>query len=90
MRASPLWKNGDLLREINDRITLTHSGAYADATYIFTYWNGASPATQHMYIDDLVITSDTPASRDTFGNPVFGMGIAAVRPSPPSDVSTQE
>jgi len=82
MRA---WKNGVLLRDMTDRVTLKKQGGYADSTYIFTYWNQGSPQTQSMYVDDLLITNERPQNTDASGNPFIGMGgfVAAQMPLPP-------
>lgn len=78
-----IWKDGKLLKEITDRPTLKVSGAYSDRFHLFTYWNGGSPATQSMYVDNLVITSDTPAGRDAAGNAMIGTAPApAPAPTP--------
>ncbi len=68
------WKNGILVADIRDRVTLSSTAAYVDRVHLFTYWNGGSPATQQMYVDDVVVTTATPASRDAAGNPYVGMG----------------
>jgi hypothetical protein len=68
------WKNGVLMAELNDRITLQTTDGYSDRTHLFTYWNGGSPATQAMYVDDVELTTDTPAARDAQGNPYIGTG----------------
>jgi hypothetical protein len=85
------WKNGTLLSEINDRVTISSASAYSDRTHLFTYWNGAAPATQQMYVDDLTLTTDTPAGRDAKGNPFVGTGGAVasstIVPQPPSNVA---
>lgn len=67
-----VWKDGRLLREITGAKTLNNSSDTSDRAHIFTYWNGAAPKTQHMYVDDIVVTSDTPSNRDSFGNPMVG------------------
>ena len=76
------WKNGVLIAELNDRITLETTDGYSDRTHLFTYWNGGSPATQAMYVDDVELTTDTPAARDANGNPFIGMGGGAPPPVP--------
>lgn len=81
-----IWKNGTLLRDITDRQTLKNTVAYADRTHIFTYWNGGSPLTQQMYIDDLVVTSDVPSNVDAFGNRFVGVGVSVAAPNPPNNV----
>jgi len=75
MRA---WKNGVLLKDMTNRVTLRVASDYADSFYLFTYWNNPSnptgaPKTQSMHIDDLVITTDQPLNKDSFGNSVIGM-----------------
>jgi hypothetical protein len=82
------WKNGLLLSEINDRVTLSKTEAFSDRTHLFTYWNGAAPKTQQMYVDDLVLTTDTPAGRDLLGHPYVGVGTAKL-PNSPTSVSVQ-
>lgn len=75
-----IWKNGKLLAELNDIQTLESSASYANAFLIFTYWNGGKPdgsglkptKDQHLFIDDLIITTDTPSKRDISGNPMIG------------------
>lgn len=82
-----LWKNGVLLKEITNRKTLKTTETYSTDLLIFTYWNGNSPKTQDMYVDDLVVTSDTPSAQDASGNHYIGMGSAptgkSVTSSPP-------
>jgi len=51
MRA---WKNGVLLKDMTDRVTLRVASDYADSFYLFTWWNRRAPVTQSMHIDDLV------------------------------------
>lgn len=68
------WKNGELIGEINNLKTLKYSDSYTTRTLLWTYWNGGAPQTQSMWIDDLVLTSDTPAGRDKHGNPYVGVG----------------
>lgn len=66
------WKNGILILDAADRQTLQTAVAFAERMHIFTYWNGGSPQTQQMYIDDLIITSTTPTNTDASGNPFIG------------------
>ncbi|MEJ2406095.1 MAG: hypothetical protein P8171_17695 [Candidatus Thiodiazotropha sp.] len=84
------WKNGELLKEVTNLTTLANSNAYSESTYIFTYWNGASPQTQQMYLDDLVITSSPPGETDSHGNKYIGVsgGYIAV-PKAPSPLYVQ-
>lgn len=68
------WKNGVLIGETSDRETLNNSSVFAESFYIFTYWNGGAPQTQSMYVDDVIITTDTPNATDAAGNPYIGVG----------------
>lgn len=81
-----VWKDGKLLKEITDGITLSQADAYSHRSLIFTYWNGTAPKTQHMYIDDVVLTTDQPSARDAQGNPMIGAGEVSPAPSAPADV----
>jgi hypothetical protein len=91
------WKNGALMADMTDRITLSTSDGYSDQTNLFTYWNGGAPATESMYVDDLVLTTDTPSAKDAAGHPFIGVGspagtggttsTTAVVPDPPTAVS---
>ena len=75
-----VWKNGVLMKDITNRKTLASADAYADRTHLFTYWNGGAPQTQKMYVDDIVLTSDTPAAKDAAGNPFVGVGSGQEKP----------
>lgn len=81
-----LWKNGVLLKDITNRKTLAAATSVSDRTHLFTYWNGGAPQTQKMYVDDVVVTSQTPAGRDAQGNPYVGTGKAATASSPMAPV----
>lgn len=88
-----IWQNGQLLKEITHLKTLKTATDYADFAYIFTYWNGGSPKTQHMWIDDIIYTSDKPSAKDSKGNPYIGIGnakAALTMPKPPSTVQMTE
>jgi hypothetical protein len=74
------WKNGALMADLTDRITLGNSSLVVDQTNLFTYWNGGAPATQSMYVDDVVLTTDTPTGRDAAGHPFVGVGGAQIVP----------
>jgi hypothetical protein len=78
------YKDGVLMAEITDRRTLDTDNSVATDFLFFTYWNGLSPKTQKMYIDDLriVTTPDIPSDVDTDSNPVIGMGNSTT-PKPP-------
>jgi hypothetical protein len=93
------WKNGALMADLTDRITMKTTASYSDQTNLFTYWNGGAPATEAMYVDDLVLTTDTPSAKDAAGHPYVGVGSTTggstgtssttpvAVPDPPSSVS---
>jgi hypothetical protein len=92
------WKNGTLMADLTDRITLSQTDGYSDQTNLFTYWNGGAPATESMYVDDLVLTTDTPSGKDAQGHAYIGVGTPSssstsstttvpVVPDPPTAVS---
>ncbi len=68
------WKNGKLLSDMTDKITLARTDGYAPAFLFLNYWNGGSPKTQTMYVDDVTLTTDRPSSTDSTGFPYIGMG----------------
>ncbi|HLK38277.1 MAG TPA: hypothetical protein VKU41_16055 [Polyangiaceae bacterium] len=42
--------------------------------YVFSYWNGNSPQSQTVYVDDITTAVDeTAMTTDAFGNPMIGM-----------------
>ncbi|MBZ2167855.1 polysaccharide lyase [Marinobacter sp. F4216] len=67
-----VWKDGRLLDEITGAETLNSSTDTSDRAHLFTYWNGGAPKTQHMYADQIVVTSDRPSNRDAAGNLMVG------------------
>lgn len=73
------WKNGVLLKDITNRITLRDADAYSDRALLFTYWNGGSPKDQFMYADEIVVTNETPSQVDAHGNKYIG-GVLKYRP----------
>jgi len=52
-----------------------------DSMFYFscTYWNNGAPQTQTSYVDDILITNETPNNTDEFGNPMIG--APAIAPS---------
>ena len=83
-----IWKNNKLLSNLTNQITLNNSTTVADSFYLFTYWNGNAPKDQHLYIDDIIMTSDTPVNTDDNGFRFIGGSIGSdsrsVSPMPPS------
>jgi len=70
-----VWVDGRLIGETNGRNTLKFASSYISSLYFFTYWdNDGAHLDQKFWADDLVITTDTPADRDQFGNPMIGTG----------------
>lgn len=99
-----LWKNNQLLLDMVSQGTLVSSTDHSDAFFLFTYWNGNAPATQNAYVDDIIVSTDTPANKDASGNPCLcaptpggastspptgGGGTTTATPDPPSNVSVQ-
>lgn len=81
-----VWRNDELLGEFTKHTTLETPDSYARSFLLFSYWNGGSPKTQHMFIDDLVITNEMPSTRDASGNPRIGIVGLGNLPSAPSAV----
>lgn len=83
-----VWKNGKLIGNQTKRRTMNNPDDYVESALIFSYWNGGSPQTQHLYFDDLVATNVKPASRDSQGNAYIGEGsfVAIAPPQPPSAI----
>lgn len=84
-----VWKNGILLGDFTNRYTLVDNDSVSDRTHIFTYWNGGAPKTQHMWLDDVILTTDTPSAVDAEGNRYIGMGDVTPRPNPPGFVNVR-
>jgi hypothetical protein len=82
------WKNGKLIGDLTARRTMNNPDDYVGAIHIFSYWNGGSPQTQHLYFDDLVATNVKPDARDSQGNAYIGVGnfVAVAAPLPPSSI----
>jgi hypothetical protein len=78
-----IWKNEELLADLPSQTTLKNAEAVANSFLLFTYWNGGSPQDQHLYIDNIVITSDRPSNVDAAGYSFIGKGSAkAESPKP--------
>jgi len=69
-----VYQNGNLIFEDLLTETLTTSSSEVSAVYIFTYWNGGAPQSQHCYIDEIILTSETPSDTDEDDNPFIGVG----------------
>lgn len=64
-----VWLDG--VMKWND--TTHDTGTAGSAVYFMTNWNGGSPADQDMWIDDIIITTDTPMNMDASNNPMIGL-----------------
>lgn len=82
-----IWQNNQLLADLTDQVTLANASTYANAFFLFTYWNGGSPATQSLYVNNITITDDTPTNHDANGNPCICAPAAGTQPNPPGLVS---
>lgn len=83
--AYRVWQNGKLIFEDTQSTTLKSSSSEADYIYFFTYWNGGAPKTQKAYLDDMIVTTDTPSALDSHGNHFIGVGDVKLTaaPNPP-------
>jgi hypothetical protein len=81
-----IWKNGTLLQHITNRKTLKTDTDYSDRALLFTYWNGGSPKTQSMYVDNITLTTETPAGFDAQGTALIPSPI----PNPPAKINILE
>ena len=79
------WKNGKLIGDLTDRPTMWIGATRITTFLLFSYWNGSAPKTQHLYLDDLIVTNIAPGARDSKGNPYIGVGSYAyvAPPRPP-------
>ena len=67
-----IYKNGQLIMETADRKT-AQSGNGMDSFYLLNYWNGFAPANQHVFFDDIIITTKAPKQKDAQGRPYLGL-----------------
>jgi len=63
------WQNGILVLEDTQSKTLRSETSISDFIYLWSYWNGNAPKDQSAYVDDVVITNQTPITKDANGNP---------------------
>jgi hypothetical protein len=77
-----MWIDGELKASAANLSTARSDDDVLYFSYWMGYWNGRCGRNQAMYIDDVVLTDETPAGRDAFGNPMIGTSRA--RPAPPS------
>jgi len=79
------WLDGNLVYNDTSNVQVL-SGTNANLIYIMTNWNGGVPKTQSEYMDDIVITTDTPSQVDSKGNSMIGpiSGSPSAAPSSPT------
>jgi len=78
-----MWINGELKCEYIDQHT-ANVGSPAQWSYVYTYWNEGIPQDQDSYMDAIVVTNDTPAQQDSYGNYMIG---PIGGPQPPGQAS---
>lgn len=84
-----IWVDGKLIGDTGERRTLKTPTSYVPYVNIFTwYGNEGSPKTQSLYMDDFVLTTDTPSAKDGNGNHYIGMGDSMIKsaPKPPTSI----
>jgi len=69
-----VWKNGILVADIQDVITINRVHGWAFQLRFFTYWNDKAPKDEYLYVDEITITTKTPTLTDDAGNPYLGTG----------------
>ena len=67
------WQNGVLLFEDTHNLTMKASTDESDVFHLFSFHNGTAQATQDAYVDDVIITNETPSNTDASGNPFIGL-----------------
>lgn len=70
-----IWKDGKLIYENKSDKTLSSSTDYANSVVVMSYWNGGAPQNQIEYVDDIIVTTDTPHSKDSAGNAMIGPAL---------------
>lgn len=69
------WLGNELLTENTSVQTITDATTEMLSAYFFTYWNGGAPKSQHLFMDNIIITNEKPNNRDKFGNPTIGSNL---------------
>lgn len=70
-----IWQDGNLIFDCDGVVpTLNTASNVSDRVLIGNFYNGAGPQTQSLWVDNVVITSDTPSNTDSEGNPYIGAG----------------
>jgi len=76
-----VWQNENLLFEDLQTPTLESPTSISNSALLYTFWNNGAPRTQTSYVDDIIITSETPSNTDAFGNPMIGVPITVPEPT---------
>jgi hypothetical protein len=91
-----MWYDGTLIyQKLNVTTFKSGTGGYigrkadgSNVPHILGWWNDDGsqpgfgvPVNQSFWFDDLVYTTDTPAGRDAFGNPMIGLTTAGTPPT---------
>lgn len=78
-----MWKDGVLIKQDTSHAT----GSSSAQALVMSQWNNGPTQNQTQYVDDFIVTSDTPSGRDSAGNPMIGpiSGSTSTSPlSPPT------
>lgn len=57
-----VWQNGVEVLTDTGLVPIPRAGGYYSDIYMFTYWNGNSPATQHCYLDQIRFSTESQPS----------------------------
>ncbi len=63
-----VWQNEKLVFEDKVHPTLRTPFSQASHAFLLGYWPGGSPATQGVWLDDVVATNEQPQQQDRLGN----------------------
>ena len=85
MAEARIWIDNELALHTTNLPTINAPDTISDFFFLFTYWNGNAPKDQHLWVDNIIITSDEPLNRDADNFPFIG-GEVVPRPSPPPNV----
>lgn len=67
-----IWKDGVLVAEFTGYNTLAGSGNVLTGVQLMGVWNNGVGNNQTQYLDNFLVTTDTPSQRDSHGNPMIG------------------
>ena len=71
------WRDGKLIFEDKETPTMANASDIFKESLVWTYWNGKAPKSQSAYVDDIIITNETPNNLDAFGNHFIGTGSSS-------------